>query len=343
YQPAGLVADEDRFPILPRRIGPSEKNTYLFSLFSRPLLQLSLSLTIQSSVKYALTYGDQLLMSSLASYKDQGAYGLASNYGGLVARMLFQPIEESSRNLFAKLCAPQDITKEADASKSPDQSTSDRKPSRQGLRQAQTTLENILRIYSLIGLVAFALGPTAAPLLLRLVAGSRWIDIGAGEVLATYCYYIPLLAFNGVTEAFIAAVAGNRDLFRQSSYGVAFFATFAGAAYYFLAVLETGAQGLVWANCVNMGLRIFWNLGFVRSYFERFRQVGRGVLAGGMVLADGGQSFDVLTIVPGYASIAATAVVPFVLKKTTTLFSGYGLPGEMIRVAGIGVCYVVIL
>lgn len=62
-------------------------------------------MTIQSSIKYVLTQGDSLLIATLASLQDQGAYALSSNYGGLIARMLFQPIEEASRNLFAKLCA----------------------------------------------------------------------------------------------------------------------------------------------------------------------------------------------------------------------------------------------
>lgn len=172
--------------------------------------------------------------------------------------MLFQPIEESSRNLFSKLCAPRPDTQ---------------KPSADGVREAKNTIQDILKFYGLISLAACALGPTTAPLLLKVVAGAKWTDTGAGDVLATYCYYIPLLAINGVTEAFVAAVASNTELHAQSVYMGAFFAGFAGAAYLFLRVLGLGAQGLVYANCVNMLLRILFNTKFIRTYFGRNAEV----------------------------------------------------------------------
>jgi len=210
-----------------------------------------------------LTQGDSILIASLASLQDQGAYALSSNYGGLIARMLFQPIEEASRNLFAKLCAP---TTSSVASK-------DEKKAGDGVQQANSTLTLILKAYSLISLVAFAAGPTVAPVLLSLVAGSRWSHTGAGEVLGCYCYYIPLLALNGVSEAFVAAVADNKQLYTQSIWMGGFFAAFAGSAYLFLRVLELGAKGLVWANCVNMACRILFNLSFVKNFFAKRGQV----------------------------------------------------------------------
>ncbi|KAH8981677.1 hypothetical protein EDB86DRAFT_2931631, partial [Lactarius hatsudake] len=42
-----------------------------------------------------LTEGDKLLISRLSPLADQGGYAIASNYGSLVARVVFQPIEES--------------------------------------------------------------------------------------------------------------------------------------------------------------------------------------------------------------------------------------------------------
>ncbi|KAG2168108.1 hypothetical protein VTO58DRAFT_104115 [Aureobasidium pullulans] len=310
-----LVANSEGFSLLPRAI-QSKTEKFWLSLFSQPLLNLSLSLTVQSSIKYVLTQGDSLLIASLASLQDQGAYALSSNYGGLIARMLFQPIEEASRNLFAKLCAPtsnSDKTKEQQASGN-------------GIAQANTTLSLILRFYSLISLVAFAAGPTAAPVLLSLVAGSRWSDTGAGEVLGCYCYYIPLLALNGVSEAFVAAVADNTQLYTQSIWMGGFFAAFAGSAYLFLRVLEMGAKGLVWANCVNMGCRILFNLSFVKSFF-----------------AKRGQAFNVTKILPSAISIAVAAVVPGIFKATTGLLSRYGIIGELARIGAITGVFVLVL
>ncbi|KAI5211488.1 hypothetical protein AUEXF2481DRAFT_85356 [Aureobasidium subglaciale EXF-2481] len=311
-----LVAKSEGFSLLLRSI-KSKTEKFLFSLFSQPLLNLSLSLTIQSSIKYVLTQGDSLLIASLASLQDQGAYALSSNYGGLIARMLFQPIEEASRNLFAKLCAPT-------ATKPP--SPKQQQDSITGIKQANATLTLILKAYSLISLIAFAAGPTVAPVLLSLVAGSRWAHTGAGEVLACYCYYIPLLALNGVSEAFVAAVADNKQLYTQSIWMGGFFAAFAGSAYLFLRVLEMGAKGLVWANCVNMGCRILFNLAFVKEFF-----------------AKRGEAFEVTKILPSGFSIAIAAVVPSIFKATTGVLSRYGVIGELARIAAISGVFVIAL
>lgn len=313
----------------------SKTEKFWLSLFSQPLLNLSLSLTVQSSIKYVLTQGDSLLIASLASLQDQGAYALSSNYGGLIARMLFQPIEEASRNLFAKLCAPTSAAEK----------TKEGQASGNGIAQANTTLTLILKFYSLISLVAFAAGPTAAPVLLSLVAGSRWSDTGAGEVLGCYCYYIPLLALNGVSEAFVAAVADNTQLYTQSIWMGGFFAAFAGSAYLFLRVLEMGAKGLVWANCVNMGCRILFNLSFVKSFFAKRGQVcflsprsSSELVANGFV-----QAFDVTKILPSAVSIAVAAVVPSIFKATTGLLSRYGIIGELARIGAISGVFVLAL
>ena len=223
------------------------------SYFSRPALTLSANLYVQSAVKHVLTQGDSLLMATLASLQDQGAYALASNYGGLVARMLFQPIEESSRNVFGNLLSPD----------------ANGKPGKEKLRSANVYLRNILRFYCLLSILAASLGPTIAPLLLRVVAGSRWSSTSAGDALATYCYLIPLLALNGITEAFISSVASNAEVRRQSLWMFAFSVGFASAGYIFLRVLGWGAVGLVWANVANMIFRILWSWRFIRDYLRR--------------------------------------------------------------------------
>jgi oligosaccharide translocation protein RFT1 len=194
-------------------------------------------------------------------------YALSANYGGLIARMVFRPIEDSTRNMFAKLCA--DTAIKETGNKTPSKTTTIQTQRSASLKQAATILRDILRVYTIFSLIAFAVGPSAAPLLLQVVAGSRWSASGAGEVLGTYCYCIPLLAINGVSEAFVAATASTKDLHWQSIWMGAFSAGFAASAYIFLRMLELGAKGLVWANCVNMGLRIVFNLAFVASYFRR--------------------------------------------------------------------------
>ncbi|KAI4939069.1 uncharacterized protein J4E92_000351 [Alternaria infectoria] len=313
------VAKTDSFSLFPERVPSTQENPTLLSYFSAPLLQLTASLSLQSALKYVLTQGDSLLITTLASLADQGAYALASNYGGLIARMLFQPIEESSRNMFAKLCANVETsaTEKKDLKKSDEQ--------KQNLAQASSVLSTILRLYGIISLFAVTLGPVLAPVLLSIVAGQKWSATSASQVLSTYCYYIPFLAINGVTEAFVAAVASNKELYAQSiSMGI-FFALFAGSAWFFIGQLEMGGNGVVLANTVNMGLRIVWNTWFIRRFF-----------------AKNGSEFNVLETLPSLAAVAPAAVIPTLMRtKPAISFLGrLGVLGELISMGAVGGVYV---
>ena len=287
---------------------------YAFSLFSKPLLYLSASLYLQTGIKWVLTEGDKILVGVFASLEDQGMYAVSANYGGLIARMLFRPIEDSSRNLFANLCAKTKSNEVADKDEKVPA-----KPSSNNIKQAATILRDILRIYSIVSLIAFAVGPSAAPLLLQVVAGNKWTDSGAGEVLATYCYCIPLLAINGVSEAFVSATASPAELQRQSFWMGAFTVGFGLSAFLFLRVLEMGAQGLVLANCVNMALRIVFNLSFAVQFFGQE-----------------GVDFKLMDILPNMYAVGGTAVVPSLLARTQGLLGRYGILGNLIRVGAIG-------
>jgi oligosaccharide translocation protein RFT1 len=210
------------------------------------------TLFAQGFVKHILTQGDTLLIAWLAPLAAQGAYALASNYGGLAARLLFQPIEESSRSYFGKLL-------NSDSGPVP----------RTNILTATRDVHRLLRFYFLISLLAMALGPTAAPLLLKIVAGPRWANSGASDALALFAYYVPLLALNGILEAFVSSVASEEEVNNQSLWMLGFSFAFACAAYIMLAVLDLGAQGLVFSNMINMGLRIIWSFMFLRRYMRR--------------------------------------------------------------------------
>lgn len=253
-----------------------------------------MNLYVQSGIKYLLTEGDSILIGTFASLQVQGIYGLASNYGGLLARIVFAPIEESSRNLFAKLCSHTPEGKVEELQHSSNQARPQNRNTKQSSEEtwsgatsksfipntkpndvdrARIVLTSILRLYMLLALVCISLGPHIAPQLLRLVAGERWISTGAGSVLAAYTYYIPLLAMNGVSEAFVAAVATNAELRQQSIAMAVYFVLFASAVYTFLRIVNMGGEGLVWANCLNMACRIVWNTWFIRNYFGRKKLV----------------------------------------------------------------------
>jgi hypothetical protein len=309
------IATAGRFSLLPKQIQSTREARVVLNHFSVPLLRLTGSLTLQSSLKYVLTQGDSLLITSLASLADQGAYALASNYGGLIARMLFQPIEESSRNLFAKLCADsQPITTET--------RPSDAQSQRRSLFQASKILTMILRLYSIISIFAVSIGPPLAPLLLSIVAGRRWSSTSASAVLQTYCYYIPFLALNGVTEAFVAAVASTSDLHKQSLSMASFFLLFAASAWIFIAQLQWGGSGVVAANTVNMGLRIIFNVLYIKRYFR-----------------DRGVKWSVGDVLPNVSKMAVAPFMGLLLKSKPIdkYLSTYGAVGELVGIGAVGV------
>ncbi|KAJ4375843.1 Oligosaccharide translocation protein rft1 [Neocucurbitaria cava] len=316
-----LVAKRDDFSLVPERIASTEEHPFLLSYFSTPLLRLTGSLTLQSALKYILTQGDSLLITGLASLADQGAYALASNYGGLIARMLFQPIEESSRNMFAKLCTNVEPPSTAEG---PERERVAREQ-RRNLNQASNVMSTILHLYMIISLFATTLGPVLAPLLLTIVAGHKWSATSAAQVLSTYCFYIPFLAINGVTEAFVAAVATNKELYAQSvSMGI-FFALFAGSAWLFIGYLELGGKGVVLANSVNMGLRIVWNTWFIKRFF-RSRD----------------SAFSVFETLPSLTAIAPAIIIPTLMRTRPGIsyLARFGLLGELVSMGSVGGLYV---
>lgn len=265
------------------------------------------SLFVQSIVKHALTQGDTFLITALAPPVAQGIYALANNYGGLLARLILQPIEESSRNKFGKLL-----------------SAVDGAPSKANVREARDDLYMLLRSYVLLSVCVVSAGPTVAPLLLEVVAGSRWTTSGAGNVLATYCYYIPLLAFNGLTEAFVSSVATESEVNRQSVWMLAFSAGFAGSAFLFLRVLDMGAEGLVWANVLNMSFRLLWSTTFITSYLRRH-----------------GSSVSFQKMMPTGLTVAAGLGTFAALRQTATTFTG--TLADIVKSGAITVVFVIIL
>ena len=249
---------------------------------------IALNFYAQAGLKHVLSQGDALLTTAFTNLTSQGIYALASSYGSLLARLVFQPIEESSRGVFGRLLGSSSATSN---------------PRPQDRAAARAYLASLLRAYALLSLHIVTLGPVVAPLLLQFVAGRRWAASAAPRVLGLYCYYLPLLAGNGVLEAFVAAVATPAQIRRQSAWMLAFSAGFAGAGYLFLRVYDWGAAGLIAANGVNMVARIVWSGAFVRQ------SLGRGSLSAGQVL-------------PGWGVWAISVPTAAILHRVSEIFEG---------------------
>lgn len=306
------LRSQNNFSLIIRPL-PRTPNLFL-SRFPLPILTIAINLFAQSTLKHILTTGDALLIAALTSLPSQGAYALASNYGSLVARILFQPLEESSRSIFGRLLSPQQQLTSSSNKVVPPESE------RHSLQQATSYLRSLLHFYTLVSLLSVSLGPTVAPILLSLIAGPRWTSTAAPAVLAAYCYYIPLLALNGILEAFVSAVATPTQLRQQSAWMLAFSGAFATTGYFVLKLWDLGARGLVLANAINMLLRIWWSWGFVREYFS-----GRGV------------SWRIGEILPRVESAVSGALVAWGLRVLGSDFDGR--LGDFAKWAGVAVGY----
>jgi oligosaccharide translocation protein RFT1 len=292
------LASSEGFSLLPIKLlqpgkdGKAVSKDIVMSYFYRPTLQLASSMMAQSIVKHVLTQGDTFLVSILSTPAAQGVYALANNYGGLIARLLFQPIEESSRSYFSRLLASTDDTNKDGESTSEVTGAT---------RQAKTDLQSLLKVYGVLGLVVTTLGPTAAPVLLSLIAGPRWAGSGAGTCLSAYAWYIPFLAINGVSEAFVASVATEAQVHTQSAWMTAFSLLFGAAGFVCLRILQLGAVGLVAANTINMFCRIVWCIIFIKHFFN-----ARGV------------EFDLIGTLPGPWTILASVVTSGVVRRVAS-------------------------
>lgn len=231
----------------------SNVSDYFLGRFSHRLTSIAASVSLQSLVKHLLTQGDSMMLAALSSLEDQGIYSLASNYGGLIARIIFQPLEESSRNLFSTLLSPDNSGKR----------------DKQHVRLAKDHMADLLRAYQLLAVLIFPLGPVMVPQVLQIIGGRQWTSSNVGDLLSLYCYYIPFLAFNGITEAFVSSAANPREIRKQTAWMGVFSACYALAAYLFLEIGSMGAYGLVLANIVNMIVRTLWSYNFIHTYLRR--------------------------------------------------------------------------
>ncbi|GJJ09345.1 hypothetical protein Clacol_003567 [Clathrus columnatus] len=224
--------------------------------FKADLLRLSAEMTMQSVLKHILTEGDRFLVSYLSPLADQGGYALAANYGSLVARIIFQPIEETARVFFSKSMA--------------NLSLSHATKSLEGLKSSIQTLLSLLLLMTHFTLLLITFLPPYLPLLATLFLPNRYHATNAPSILMVYTFYLPTMAFNGVLEAFLFSAASPRDLRIQSTWFFVFSAGFILVAVGFARGLKMGDVGLVWANVVNLGMRAVYAVLFVERFSSRF-------------------------------------------------------------------------
>ncbi|KAH7100463.1 Rft-1-domain-containing protein [Auriculariales sp. MPI-PUGE-AT-0066] len=219
--------------------------------FDHDALRLSGDMTAQSVVKHFLTEGDKFLLSVFAPLKEQGGYALASNYGSLVARIIFQPLEETGRLLFSKTLAAGKSSNAPPAS----------------IKRSAAFLKFLLVLYTHLALLLVAFAPPYLPIASALILPARFRQTtGASNVLRAWVLTLPMLALNGVLEALVASTAAPVTLRKQSAWMAFCSLVFVGCAALFQSQgLASGGEEIVWANAVAMALRAAWAARFARE------------------------------------------------------------------------------
>lgn len=246
--------------LLPRGVtggNPSKEGGAVGVLFGSKATGPAMHMTCTSLLKHALTEADKiaLSLSTVATHYDQGVYGVIHNYGSLVARMVFQPIEETSRITFSKMAAEARVADdEGDAQ------------AVEGQVSAMSTLVSlVLKGVGLFSIMFPVFGPFYARLAVQIGLGARWYSEETVWTLGVYCLYILAMALNGVTEAFVYATASpgllgtvNVSLIISS---LAFCLSCA------VLIEKMGTSGILVANIIGMSIRIGFNLRYTERYF----------------------------------------------------------------------------
>lgn len=218
------------------------------TLLDRSVLPIYLSLCVQMIFKHLLAEGDTLLVSYLFSLSEQGVYSVISNFGSLLTRLLFLPIEETLRASMTKIFS----------SKNPN------------YQDCYGFMETLTVFYTSLCVLVVLGGYTNGSYMLECILGNSpdWRDSDVFDKFPYYILYIPFMAFNGIFEAFFSSASTHKQINRFSVFMSALSIVVFGLLYYLIAKLGMQIPGLILSNIVNMCHRIVYCLFFMRLLFK---------------------------------------------------------------------------
>ncbi|CAE8624654.1 unnamed protein product, partial [Polarella glacialis] len=176
-------------------------------------------------LKLALTEGEKMLLLVLFSEREWGVFGLVSNLGSIVVRLLFAPTEEIAFSAFS--------------ARSGSEEGGERRSSNLRL------LRGLLLLQGGVGWVGLCFGPGFSGLAVRVLYGADWAASEAPSVLSAYCVLLFCMGLNGILEAFMYAQCSPSWVRTCNFWQVAISAILLGSAW---AARSIGPAALVWAN-----------------------------------------------------------------------------------------------
>jgi oligosaccharide translocation protein RFT1 len=231
-----------------------------------PTMRLVVLFTIQGILKFILTEGDRIILSIVADNYNQGLYALGCAYGGLAARLLLQPMEETSRLLYSRLANISSSDNATNGTSSDGNKHAKRTNKEPSVLEVSYTV--LVKMVLYIGLTFCCLGVNYTYILLNILAGRVWgNNPEAVGVLSGFCVYTAFLAWNGMTEAFVYGI--SQTAYDIGRLGIAH--TVTGGLFALIApvaVTQYGTIGLVASNCITMIARIGFSVYFAARYFS---------------------------------------------------------------------------
>lgn len=239
----GFWVSSLKFPVF-KSIPNKGKPTY----FDSTLFLLWKLLSFQMVFKHILTEGDHLLISYIFTASQQGVYSVIANYGSIVARLLFLPIEEWLRVSFSKRFSEKNVDYQA----------------------SYKLLQTILVLYFDLCLVLVLGGVTNGAFLIRIVLGGneKWKDSSVFHHFPQYVQYIPFMAINGILEAFFSSASTEKQITKFSLFMSVLSVAILALSYLLVETLQMGITGLILANMANMSLRIVYCLFFFTEFWK---------------------------------------------------------------------------
>jgi oligosaccharide translocation protein RFT1 len=280
---------------LPRRIASSSptassSKSAVTQFVDLPLFTVAMTATGSSLLKHLLTEADKIMLSLLVSNYDQGIFAVANNYGSLVARLIYLPVENACRLAFSKLAA--EIGQQAERCAICVQSADDQSSSHVNTRNSkhktdavevelqgtlallQTKVQEMksMLLRLLVAVAAFGcifplFGLPYISLLVNVLLSSSWRKPETVQTLSCYCVYLLVLGLNGISESFVQSVAAPKAFVRLNIGLCVSTVVYVGVAA--VCVRRFGTSGLVMANIASMCVRIISSLLFVHAYFKR--------------------------------------------------------------------------
>jgi oligosaccharide translocation protein RFT1 len=238
-----------------------DSQKFIEKTVSVSLLHSALTITGSSLLKHILTEADKIVLTLFFSSYDQGIFAFANNYGSLIARLVFMPIEDSTRLSFASIMNDIRSISSQNHTYSPIEF-------RMLLNQKYHDLlyfSSLLQMISLFGMIFVIFGPPYVRVAVILFLKSSWRNEEVIQTLCFYCLYIFILGVNGISEGFVQTTCNEKD-FKYTNHSYLFSTiTYTVTAYLFSRSL--GSRGLVLASCFSMLIRIIFNFRYIHGFF----------------------------------------------------------------------------